>query len=85
MAIESSDLDTERRLIAAAARALAADAVDGQTIAAFFGADEQQISALMTETVRAWRDYLTQLATPRPSHHPRGELSPAEARRTANR
>ena len=64
MAAQPRDVENERRLIAAAARSLAADAVDGHAIAELLGADEQQLYAVMAETVRAWRDYLTELSPP---------------------
>jgi len=67
MAAQPTDLDRESRLVAAAARSLAADAIDGHGIAAFLGANEREIAALMAETVLAWRDYLDEISEIPPS------------------
>ena len=60
-------IGTEQWLLQAAARTLAADAVDGHDIAELFGWSEQEICELMAETVLAWREYLNELA-PEPAH-----------------
>ena len=67
MAAQPTDLDRESRRVAAAAQSLAADAIDGHGIAAFFGANEREIAALMAETVLAWRDYLDEISEIPPS------------------
>jgi hypothetical protein len=64
MAAQSTDIETDSRLIAAAAAALAADAISGRGIAELLGGNEQELSELMAETVLAWREYLSQLAPP---------------------